>query len=358
MLIHQSEQIIVKDEDYIRKRPFLERWATRKIKKQLLKDDIKGLSKLTAFAVAFFIGFVATIPIVYFDYYMDSAYPIDFHEYPLEYMLKLGVLGISIVLFSIVEIYLLYNVTFRLFIDLYKKYNVTTSVMFDYDISYSFYSVMAKIALETDEEPINMLKADIYRRKNAHIHRATKLMYKAKTVLSNAIAKAILRRIFMKNGIRIGANYISAPITGLWDAVVLYFVAKKMEFILKSTIIIDDYLKEKEKIFNECSDRFYEATVRLISNAVSEQGEYHPNFKYLLSRILNKEKFVLDFNYLKELGDENYLKESLYKLNKSEKYEALELITLIDKISRKNSINFKNIKLILIEGINYARDTL
>ncbi len=334
----------MKNKDTQRKKPLLQKWAEYKITKYL-ELDINGFSKNTAILLSFIVGVVATIPIVYFDYYISAMYPASFFENNSEFIIKLAYNGLVILLFSAIEIYLLYLITFRLFINLYKKYELSNLILFDYSISYSFYSVMAKIALESDEEPLELLKIDLD--KNKHITNLSKLVYKSKIVVSNMVAKAILRKVILNNGLREGINYIAAPITGLWDALVLYFIINKMEFILKSTNTVNHFFIQKKDTLAKMSDDFFELSIRLLAQAIYQTKNYHPNYKYLLVKLKNEDYFTLDLSLLENIKQEDILENKIKNLSHYEKNELLVYIDLLEKISFKNKLNFNVYKEVL-----------
>jgi len=94
----------------------IETWAYKKIKKYSTSKNIK-ISKTQAYIYAFLLGLFA-IPAVYLDHYLYENYQ------DLNFIYRLSIVGLVSIILSIIEIYLLYTVAFKLFVSHYKKYNI------------------------------------------------------------------------------------------------------------------------------------------------------------------------------------------------------------------------------------------
>jgi hypothetical protein len=319
---------------------FLEKWAISKINRiQKFTTKYIYINKKNAIFLAFVVGLLTTIPIVFIENYLATIYTLSFEENSQEFIIKWLLIGINTITFSSIEIYLLYIITLKLFVNMHKDYSVNNNY-FNKIAEYSFNSIMAKIALEIDEHQIEQLDADIHRYKNRYLKHFESFLYKAKIILTNAIAKILLRKFFVNNSMRYSVNYIAAPVVGIWDAVVMYLVIKKMDFIFKAILKINIFLEEKEEIYKKSSFLFQEILIRIISNAVSSSGEYHPNYKYILNKLfIEKIYFDIDLEKIDKLGCHFELKNKISKLNKDEEKEIYIFINLINKISRKKLKN-------------------
>jgi hypothetical protein len=251
------------------------------------------------------------------------------------------IIGIASILLSIIEVYYLYIISFKLFVNIYKEHNINEDVEFRDDLIYSFYAIMARIALESSEEPIEELKVDLFKKKSKYSYYVIKSLYKLKIILSNAVAKAIMRKILMNTGFRSLADYIAAPITGLWDALIIYFITKKMEYIFVCTKKIDQFFIESNFFEKSYSDKLKEIMLRIIVNAISYDMEYHPNYKHII-KLFKKYNFItVDYNSIEDIYNIELLKKRVMELNSREKEVIYKFYELVVSVSKSGRLDFK-----------------
>lgn len=220
-----------------------------------------------------------------------------------------------------------------------KKYDIQDEDFYE-TLDFSFNSVIAKVTLETEENHIEELKANIYRNKNKYLKYLQILFYKVKVVLVNSLIKIVLKKIFLTNGMRLAIDYFSAIIIGIFDALVMYLVIQRMKFIFESMHKVDVFFLEKEKLYRNSSQLFKEV-LRVLSNIISDVGKYHPNYKYILNHY--KENLCLDFSILDRNKLESFeeLKYKILLLDEKEKEEIYSYIDFITRLNKKKSKDLK-----------------
>jgi hypothetical protein len=88
-------------------------------------------------------------------------------------------------------------------------------------------NMLARAALEVPDPVIHYLGIDPLK----HVPKSRLLfvgvLYKAKVLLSSLFIKFVFVRIFGKGSLRLGFAWVAIPVTGIWDAVVMYKVARE-----------------------------------------------------------------------------------------------------------------------------------
>ncbi len=291
--------------------------------------------------IAFLVGALTTIPTVLFEIYYKNSYT------PFYYYLILG--AITIILL-IIEISILYWLGMR------SSYTLTELIGYDetnkdnlppeYDIK----KIMVRSALELDDLTIQYLGLDLEKHVSKKWVLFSSLLYKAKIVLTSAIARILLAKLFARETLRFGFVWVSVPVTAFWDAIVMYRVIKDTQLRLfgyhLSKYIIDEILTDK--VLDKYSPHTVEGTIRAVSTMIVLAKNYHPNNIILLIRLSNH----LNINEAKDYDDLDKFLEYLKNSSKEEKH----LLRTLSGISAvfDGKLNKKEKKaLILIFGDEY-----
>ncbi len=291
--------------------------------------------------IAFLVGALTTIPTVLFEIYYKNSYT------PFYYYLILG--AITIILL-IIEISILYWLGMR------SSYTLTELIGYDetnkdnlppeYDIK----KIMVRSALELDDLTIQYLGLDLEKHVSKKWVLFSSLLYKAKIVLTSAIARILLAKLFARETLRFGFVWVSVPVTAFWDAIVMYRVIKDTRLRLfgyhLSKYIIDEILTDK--VLDKYSPHTVEGTIRAVSTMIVLAKNYHPNNIILLIRLSNH----LNINEAKDYDDLDKFLEYLKNSSKEERH----LLRTLSGISAvfDGKLNKKEKKaLILIFGDEY-----
>lgn len=305
----------------------LEKWAKAHLLKYANKIENIHLNENSLFAsvnlklnviifLSFIIGIVLTIPIVYIDLMLDKG-----ELFSKEFFINWSIVIFVIIFCSAIEIYLLYRIGF------YAMYLLKKSVGLDLSETkdrffLSFEDVLSRLVLEMAEPNIKIFGIDLDKHIDKRVEFFKIAIYKLKIILTNAIIKALIRKFFASNFLRVSIDYISAPVTGLWDAVVMYFIIKEAKFRISAYLFLKEYLRVNKNYFLNFSIEVKRVILMAIANAIVFNRHYHPNLQYLLLSFhklfnINIENQILD--------DFELFKSKLKELKESERRVVLNI---------------------------------
>ncbi len=187
-------------------------------------------------------------------------------------------------------------------------------------------NLLARAALEIPDPVMHILGIDPLARVSKKKLLLIGIMYKLKVTISNVLAKLFLRRVVGKSILRISVAYISVLITGLWNALVLFKVARDARLRLFGNLIAKHIV---EKIFTpekleRLSPRARIGCMQAVGNSVVIAQRYHPNMVILLMRLSG-------YLNITEGGDfdnwEAFLS-TLSAVSSEEKYFLLDLLCI------------------------------
>lgn len=148
-------------------------------------------------------------------------------------------------------------------------------------------NMLARAALEVPDPVIHYLGIDPLK----HVPKTQLLfvgvLYKAKVLLSSLLIKFILVRVFGKGSSRLGFQWIAIPVTGIWDAFVMYKVAKEARLRLFGNRlahhIADDIMQPE--LMNKLSPTAKEGAIRAVATMMVLSQNHHPNMLVLLIKL-------------------------------------------------------------------------
>ena len=273
----------------------LEDWGTKKIQifyKYLQKNPTKFTSATELFkskkliyfsAIAFMIGFVLTIPIIYIELKFD-IFNID--DMNMENILFYVFIFTVLVFF---EFYLLFLLGFHMIAYyIYNFYHINNRVMSDVTEK-EFLGMLSRTIMELPEKSEEKYNIGHHKNQNVDLI-AIGILYKLKVVVSNLLLKLLARRVLARTAFRLYTPYIAAVGTGVWDAIIFYKTIKHSQYkiMVRYTILLLLDRKKDELMKSE--------NVKAILLRYHHYSEYNNNFDFLLSEI-HKET---SFNYEKE----------------------------------------------------------
>ncbi|NOZ90330.1 MAG: hypothetical protein GXO60_03485 [Epsilonproteobacteria bacterium] len=258
--------------------------------------------------IAFLVGALTTVPSVIFEIYYKNSFT-TLHFYIL--------LGLITLLLLIIEVSILYWLGMR------SSYTLTELIGYEKNNNnlppeYDIKNIMVRSALELDDLNIDYLGINLDRHISKKWVVFSSLLYKAKVVLSSAITKAILSKLFARESLRVSFIWVSIPITAIWDAIVMYRVVKDAKIRLfgyhLSKYIIDEILSDKA--LDRYSPHTIEGMIRAVSTIIVLAKNYHPNNIILLIRLTNH----FDIKEAKEYDDLELFLEHLKNSSQKEKH--------------------------------------
>jgi len=148
-------------------------------------------------------------------------------------------------------------------------------------------NMLARAALEVPDPVIHYLGIDPLK----HVPKSRLLfvgvLYKAKVLLSSLLIKFVFVRIFGKGSSRLGFAWVAIPVTGIWDAVVMYKVAREARLRLFGNRLarhIADEIMQPEFIA-QLSAKAKEGAIRAVATMMVLSQNHHPNMLVLLIKL-------------------------------------------------------------------------
>lgn len=186
-------------------------------------------------------------------------------------------------------------------------------------------NMLARAALEIPDPVRRALGIDPLARVSRWKLLLLGLLYKAKIMASNVLAKLLLRRLFGKSLFRVvSVAYIAVPITGLWNAFVIWKVARDARLRLAGHLLVQSIGKEilTADDLGRLSERARMACLRAVGNSVVLTQNSHPNMLVLLLKMFE----ILERKKPDRLDDWDFFLSELAALPEDERYFVLDLL--------------------------------
>lgn len=106
-----------------------------------------------------------------------------------------------------------------------------------------FLETLARAVLDESEPGHKPFGVDPQRDTNRLSLLLSFLLWRTKTMLSNIVARLILRRLLTRYGLRSWSAFIAAPITALWDQWAMVVVLREVRFRLAGRVIVGAVLE-------------------------------------------------------------------------------------------------------------------
>ena len=147
------------------------------------------------------------------------------------------------------------------------------------------------------------------------------LLYKGKILATNALAKVLVRKIFIRGAARAWLEFVAVPVTAVWNAVVCFWVLRqaRIRAIGPSALlqVLPDRLAQVEA-------KVAQAAQRAVGCCVSASRDLHPNHRCMLE-MMRKHSTVM----VTDLADdrEEFLR-NLAALNQHDRGIVLDILVL------------------------------
>ena len=298
------------------------------------KELVRSVRWLTARGVIFsaLIGFASAFVSVYTDEYFEKS----------NVWLHYGMLSLNTLIATIIEFYVLFIIALRTVNSIADLTNTKyTNDQFTEEGPFNIINILARAAMEIPDPPIKVLDIDPFKKISKSKLVIAGFVYKMKIFLSNVFMRVVLQRIAGKTFMRIGVAYVSVPITGLWNSIILYKVAREARLRIFGNILAADISKNmfNDALLTRLSSVARVGCLRAIANAVVLTQNYHPNMIILLMRF----KELLGIEEPDNFDDWELFLQTLDKVNDEERYTILDILTIaaafdgkISKLERKH----------------------
>ncbi len=241
---------------------------------RFLSRDIAHFAALGAF----FIGASVSLATVWIE--ANYAQTMESADY---YALLIG----TTLLFALVEFGVLFWVSLRtvhIIACMTQHHRANDDPLLPGDDAVS--NLLARAALELPDPVVHYLGVDPLKYVSRPKLLVFGLLYKGKVLLSTVAAKFLLRRLGGKLALRLGFAWVSVPIAGLWNALVMYRVAREARLRLFGHRLVH-YLTDEiltDEVLGRLSATAKEGAIRAISTMMAMTQNYHPNMLMLLVR--------------------------------------------------------------------------
>nr|WP_243393233.1 hypothetical protein [Leptospira perolatii] len=239
------------------------------------------------------IGFWTTFGITI----VEKIFPESPELWSFQFYEKWAWTGGALIVGTLLEFYLLYE------LGLWAAFRITQLAGMhledDPDLFTAKSNLLARMALEIPDPDLKLLGIDPLKLTDKRSLLVRTVLYKAKVLLSNLVAKIVLRKVLARNSLRVYAEFIAAPITAIWDAVVLWLILSELRIRLISRVIAEDIVAQifanERRLTKEAKLAFLAA----VGNSVVFTQRFHPNLEYLLIKMyknfgIRTEDFVFD----------------------------------------------------------------
>lgn len=105
------------------------------------------------------------------------------------------------------------------------------------------------------------------------------LMYKGKILVTNALAKVLIRKIFIRGAARAWLEFVAVPVTAAWNAVICFWVLREARVRAIGPSAVLECLPEW---FSDASPALAKSAQRAVGVCVSASRDLHPNHLQML----------------------------------------------------------------------------
>ena len=298
----------------------------------VLLSDREMVSKVRWFTVmgiflSALAGIISAFVSVYTDVYFAASSP----------WIHYGMLALNTFLATGIEFYVLFVIALHTVHSIADLTNTSyTNKELTEEGPFNIINILARAAMEIPDPPIKVLDIDPFKKISKSRLVIAGFIYKMKIFLSNVVMRVILQRLAGKSFMRYSIPWVSLPITGLWNAFILYKVSREARLRIFGNLLASDISKNmiNDSLLTRLSPIARVGCLRAIANAVVLTQNYHPNMIILLMRF----KDLLGIEEPDNFDDWQLFLDTLDKVNEEERYTILDILTIAaafdGKISR------------------------
>jgi hypothetical protein len=187
-------------------------------------------------------------------------------------------------------------------------------------------NLLARAALEIPDPVYRFLGIDPLRHVSRRRLFVIGLLYRGKIFLTNALAKFVLRRLMGKGTVRLSASWVAVPITGIWNAYVVWKVAQEARLRLFGYWLVHHIGRNvlTAERLEALSPTARIGALRVVACTMVLTQKHHPNMLMLVVRIADTLGIAEDGNY----DDWDTLLLTLQTVPEPERYLLLDLLCI------------------------------
>ncbi|MFK7910722.1 MAG: hypothetical protein AB8F34_08965 [Akkermansiaceae bacterium] len=190
--------------------------------------------------------------------------------------------------------------------------------------------IMVRAAMELPNPPDRDPYVDPFRSASKWRLLLGALVYKGKVLVTNALAKVLVRKILLRGAARAWLEFVAVPVTAAWNALVCFWVLREARIRAIGPSAVAQRLPEW---LGGASAELAEASQRAVGVCVSASRDLHPNHL----RMLEWMREHTGVEVTDKADDPELFRESLEKLSESEKQRVLDVLAMAIVIDGKAS---------------------
>ncbi|HTQ27396.1 MAG TPA: hypothetical protein VMI35_04675, partial [Puia sp.] len=260
------------------------------------------------------VGLVCVWPTVYVSV-LKKAAPF------VEYWIWVG--GVTLVS-VIIELYLLFVIALKTVHRVSELINMHASPReFLRGGPFGIISILSRTALEIPDPELIILGIDPFEKVSKKNLLILSLLYKLKIILTNLVAKFLLKILFGSAIAGVSINYVALPVECFWNAMVLYRVVKEARLRMFGFALCNHIAEQviHDRLLGQLSTEAKIGCLRAIGNAVVLGKQYHPNMILLMLRFEHLVHIYKEHKY----DDWALFLQSLQQVNEKERNFLLDL---------------------------------
>ena len=318
----------------------LERWAEGLVEKAILRIDQApapnpdtktvrwhmNAAVIGAFGAGFvFSGALALVEINYFA--NPFAWHDDFVEHTMIYV-------VGAIVLTLLEFWCLFRIGLRAIAQLLLAvanalpFAVTTPLMRGQHRS--VVQALCRAVLEVEEPKLKPYDLDPTKHVRPESRIALLILYRLKIMMSNFIAKLLIRRLVTRASLRAYAPLVMAPITGLWNAWVMWTVLREAKFRLMGRVVVELVLLS---LVERPQPKLRRALMMLVGNRITLFGVYNHNLHLLLTRLHSQ--FPSAAGKVKQLDDWSVFLGHWQQLDEADQHYLQQVAVLLFALKRE-----------------------
>ncbi|HTS43881.1 MAG TPA: hypothetical protein VMH01_05755 [Puia sp.] len=191
---------------------------------------------------------------------------------------------------------------------------------------FSITNILSRTALEIRDPDLQILGIDPFKQVSKKNLLILGLLYKLKIILTNTVAKFLLRTFVGKTISGISINYIALPVECFWNAMVIHRVVKEARLRMFGFALCNHIADQvlHDHLLNQLSEEANIGCLRAIGNAVVMAQNYHPNMIILLLRF----QHLLHIHKAHRFDDWNLFLDTLKNVSEKERNFLMDLFTV------------------------------
>lgn len=190
--------------------------------------------------------------------------------------------------------------------------------------------IMVRAAMELPNPPDRDPYVNPFRRASKWRILLGALVYKGKVLVSNALAKVLVRKILLRGAARAWLEFVAVPVTAAWNAVICFWVLREARIRAIGPSAVAERLPEW---LDDASPALAEAAQRAVGVCVSASRDLHPNHLVML-------EWMREHTGVKvtdKADDDAVFHQSLDNLDDAEKTRVFDVLAMAIVIDGKAS---------------------